>query len=36
MTKIRKKQNFVIFSIINLPSYTPSIFAWIYTLSILP
>ena len=36
MAKIHKKRNFVIFSILNLPWYTPSIFAGIYTLSILP
>ncbi len=36
MTKIHKKRNFVIFSIINLPWYTPSMFALIYTFSNLP
>jgi len=36
MTKIYKKHNFVIYSVINLIWYTLFIFAWIYTLSILP
>jgi hypothetical protein len=36
MTKIHKKRNFVIFSILNLHWYTPSIFAWIYLLSVFP
>ena len=36
MTKIHKKQNFVILSGMYLPWYTHFVFAWIYTLSILP